>query len=50
MEKSEFVKQLDEIKTALTPFLKENRFKKRGRTFNSTSTYGLINEQRITTL
>ena len=42
MVKSEFAKQVDEIQSQLTPFLKENGFRKRGRTFNRTSSDGLI--------
>ena len=42
MGKSEFAKQVDEIQSQLTPFLKENGFRKRGRTFNRTSSDGLI--------
>jgi len=42
MGKTEFAKQVDEIQSQLVPFLKENGFRKRGRTFNRTSADGLI--------
>ncbi len=42
MEKSRFAEQLDEIQTALAPFLKGKGFKKRGRTYNRRSTDNLI--------
>lgn len=42
MGKTEFAKQVDEIQSRLTPFLKENGFRKRGRTFNRTSSDGII--------
>jgi len=42
MGKTEFAKQVDEIQSQLTPFLKDAGFRKRGRTYNRTSTDGLI--------
>ena len=42
MGKTEFVKQVDEIQSQLVPFLKENGFRKRRRTFNRSSSEGLI--------
>lgn len=42
MEKTEFAKQVDGIQSLLTPFLKENGFRKRGRTYNRTSSDGLV--------
>ena len=42
MGKTEFAKQVDEIQSQLVPFLKENGFRKRGRTYNRTSSDDLI--------
>jgi hypothetical protein len=42
MEKTEFAKQVDEIQSQLTPLLKSNGFRKRGRTYNRTSSDGII--------
>lgn len=41
MGKTEFSKQVDEIQSQLTPFLKDNGFRKRGRTYNRTSSDGI---------
>lgn len=42
MGKTEFAEQVDDIQSRLAPLLKEDGFKKRGRTFNRTSSEGLV--------